>query len=271
MSRPHAVVTGAASGLGRTIAEDLAAQGWDVTGVDIQADRLTQAAAEIARATGRAIRALVVDLGDVGAAAGAIAEAWATAPIDGLVNAAAIYPAIPYLELDAKAWTHVQTVNVTSPFFATQALARLALAAGRTPAVVNVASGAARRARPGASHYSTSKAALVMATQASAIELGAHGIRVNAISPGFFAVDSAANPVTAEYEALLSETVLPGPADAGSLAATVRFLLSDAARWITGAVIPVDGGSGAGTNRLPLHWTGTTAWQRASAAEEERS
>ncbi|MFT4234634.1 MAG: SDR family oxidoreductase [Microbacterium sp.] len=258
---PHALVTGAASGLGRAIAQELAENAWQLTLVDLQDGALTTTAEHIRETTGAEVDTVVADLGVDGSASEVVERTWDRAPIDGLVNAAGIYPAIPFFELDAAAWDRVQHVNVSAPLFATQTLARRAIADGRTPAVVNIASGAARRARPGAAHYSTSKAALVMVTQASAVELGAHGIRVNAISPGFFAVDSVVNPVTPEYTRLLSETVLPGPADPRAIGATARFLLGDGARWISGAVVPVDGGAVAGTSALPAHWTGTTVWQ----------
>lgn len=105
-----------------------------------------------------------------------------------------------------------------------------------------------------------------MLTKASAIELGQHGIRVNAVSPGFFAVDSEVNPVTEEYAELLSTTILPGPAKADYVADAVQFLLGDDAKWISGANIPVDGGSSAGTRSLPQHWADETSWQTGHTA-----
>ncbi len=263
----HAVVTGAASGLGFAIADELARHGWRLTLADVRADALDAAADRLRAATGAEIAVHPADLGASGAPAALIEAAWDDAPVDGLVNAAAIYPAIDFFALDESAWDRVQRVNVGAPLWATQALAARAIAAGRRPAVVNIASGAARRARPGAAHYSTSKAALVMVTQASAVELGAHGIRVNAVAPGFFDVDSPVNPVSPAYASLLRETVLPGPADPAAVGAVTRFLLGDDARWVSGAVVPVDGGATAGTRALPPHWSGVTAWQAAPPAQ----
>ncbi|MFC9772622.1 MULTISPECIES: SDR family NAD(P)-dependent oxidoreductase [unclassified Pseudarthrobacter] len=261
MTAPHAVVTGAASGLGAAIAQELASHGWNVTGVDLQEEELGRHLGDLAATYGVRTRSIAGDLGDAGFAASVVPTAWADAPVDGLVNAAGIYPAIGFFDLTAEDWNRVQNVNVLAPLLATQALGRLAIAAGRPAAVVNIASGAANRARPGAAHYSTSKAALVMVTKATAIELGGAGIRVNAVSPGFFRVESAVNPVTEEYADLLSGTVLPGPARPASVGAAVHFLLGEGARWIHGAVIPVDGGSSAGTTALPQHWEEQTGWQ----------
>lgn len=261
MTGRHAVVTGAASGIGRAIARELAADGWQVSGVDQQDEALAVVVKELAGDFGVRAAAIVGDLADAGFPADAVRAAWADRPVDALVNAAGIYPAIPFLELTAQSWDRVQHVNVRAPVLATQALARLAIEHGRTPAVVNIASGAARRARPGAAHYSTSKAALVMATQASAVELGALGIRVNAVAPGFIDVASAVNPVTDEYADAVRGSLLPGRGAPEDIASAVRFLLSDQARWISGVVLSVDGGASAGTNRLPQHWPGQTPGQ----------
>lgn len=261
----HAVVTGAASGIGRSIARELAADGWQISGVDLQAEALAVVVKELTGSFGVRAAAIVGDLADADFPADAVRAAWAVRPVDALVNAAGIYPAIPFLELTAQSWDRVQHVNVRAPVLATQALARLAIEHGRVPAVVNIASGAARRARPGAAHYSTSKAALVMATQASAVELGALGIRVNAVAPGFIDVASAVNPVTDEYADAVRGSLLPGRGAPEDIASAVRFLLSDQARWISGVVLSVDGGASAGTNRLPQHWPGQTPGQRGGA------
>jgi 3-oxoacyl-[acyl-carrier protein] reductase len=261
----HAVVTGAASGIGRAIARELAADGWRITGVDLQADALAAALSEIEASYGSPATAITGDLADADFPARAVDTAWASSPVDALVNAAAIYPAIRFLELTAQSWDRVQHINVRAPVLATQALARLAIEHARTPAIVNIASGAARRARPGTAHYSTSKAALVMATQASAVELGSLGIRVNAVAPGFIDVASAVNPVTDEYADAVRQSVLPGRGTPQDIAGAVLFLLSDQARWISGVVLSVDGGSSAGTSRLPPHWTGQTAGQLGTA------
>ena len=261
ISRPHAVVTGAGNGLGAAIATELAAAGWDVTGVDVRREAVEAVLSEIADTYGVETHTIVGDLGEESFATDFITTAWAFAPVDGLVNAAGIYPAIPFLEVDATKWNRVQAINVVAPLLATQQLARLAIDAGTTPSIVNITSGAAKRARPGTAHYSTSKAALTMLTKASAIELGPAGIRVNAVAPGFFAVASEVNPISEEYAAFMAGNILPGSAKPHHVAGAVLFLLSEKAEWITGATVPVDGGTSVGTRSLPQHWSGESTWQ----------
>ncbi|HEV7935624.1 MAG TPA: SDR family oxidoreductase [Actinomadura sp.] len=259
MSR-HALVTGAASGIGAGVAAALAADGWTVTGVDLRETPL--------RATlPTGATALVADLADPAAPEQAVRRAWeAAGPIDAVVNAAGIYPARPFLDLDAQVWDQVQAVNVRAPMLAIRAFAELAIAAGRTGAAVNISSGSALRARPGAAHYSTSKAAVEMLTKAAAVELGGAGIRVNAVSPGFVTVDSDANPVTEEYAAAVSVNPLGRRGRPSDIAAAVVWLLSPAAEWVTGSILRVDGGASAGTTTLPLHWPGLTGVQAPADA-----
>jgi NAD(P)-dependent dehydrogenase (short-subunit alcohol dehydrogenase family) len=254
----HVLVTGAASGIGQATAESFAADGWQVTGVDIRVSELAAAMGALPEGLGAAVPC---DLADPSAPEKAIATAWAREPLSHVVNAAGIYPAISFLDLGDVLWDRVQAVNVRAPMLLTQAFARRAIDAGRTGSVVNISSGAALRARPGAAHYCTSKAALEMLTRAAAVELGSVGIRVNAVSPGFVTVKSRVNPVSDEYADAVSANLLGRRGQPSDIASAVRWLCSTESGWVTGTILRVDGGMSAGTNQLPLHWTGLTAVQ----------
>jgi NAD(P)-dependent dehydrogenase (short-subunit alcohol dehydrogenase family) len=254
----HVLITGAGSGIGRQTALAFAQQGAALSLVDLRADAAAKVAREAQALGAAATHVHGADLRDADAPAAMVRQAWATAPVDVLVNAAGVYPATPFLDLDASIWDAVQNLNVRAPLLSTVTLAQLASAAGRRPVVVNISSGAALRARPGAAPYATSKAALEMATRASALELGPLGIRVNAVAPGFVTVDSEANPVTEEYAAAVSANPLGRRGRPDDIANAVLWLCSDAAQWITGEVLRVDGGASTGAMNLPLHWAPAT-------------
>lgn len=251
----HAVISGAGSGIGLQIARRFAGLGFRITLVDIHPGPLAQASEACREAGSAEVSTLVIDLGSDLGPEEMIAGSWAIAPVDVLVNSAGVYPATPFLSLDAATWNKVLNLNTRAPVLATVALAQRAVEAGRPANVVNISSGAALRARPGAAPYSTSKAALEMATRASALELGRYGIRVNAVAPGFVTVNSSVNPVTEEYAAAVSTNPLGRRGEPDDIARAVVWLVGDEAAWITGEILRVDGGSATGAMHLPLHWT----------------
>lgn len=265
------MVTGAASGIGAAICRRFALDGSRITAIDLRRDALREMCDALARDCGVPVVAVVGDLADASFAERVVGDAWVeSGPVDVAVLAAGIYPALSFLEMTVSAWDHVQAVNVRSAMQITRCLAKRAIADARKAAVVHISSGAALRARPGAAHYSASKAALEMLTRSAAIELGRFGIRVNAVSPGFVDVDSQVNPVTEAYAAAVSVNPLGRRGRPDDVAAAVHWLAGEDAAWVTGAIVRVDGGASAGATALPMHWPGPTGHQLPTN-ERERS
>ena len=178
-----------------------------------------------------------------------VARRWQAADI--LVNNAGVYPSGFLLDIDAAEWDRIMDVNVRAPFVLTQLIAKQMITAGRTGSIVNISSGASRKLRRSVVPYCLSKTALDRLTKGYALELAPFGIRVNAVEPGF-APGSTASPLTEEHVRQTTAGIplgrASGPDDAAS---TVLFLCSEAASYITGAAIAVDGGNSIGS--LAVH------------------
>jgi NAD(P)-dependent dehydrogenase (short-subunit alcohol dehydrogenase family) len=237
------IVTGAGAGVGAGIALRFAEAGAAVVvGCRTNAARAEAVTRRIVEAGGRA----VVWAGDVAGTAGAeavVARCYeAFGAVDVVVNNAGSYPVHPLLEMPEAEWRAVVDANLTSLHLLTQAAARSMVARRAGGAIVNIASIEASNPAPGHAHYDSAKAAVVMHTRTAAAELGRHGIRVNAVSPGLIdreGLREAWPDGVSRYLASVPLGRLGQPAD---VADACLFLASPAARWITGAEIVVDGG-----------------------------
>lgn len=250
----HVVVTGAAHGIGRETALAFSDAGTLLTLVDMNGPELERVAGEIEGRGARVGGVIALDLAVGDAAERVLEGAWESSPVDVVVSSAGIYPSADVMELEAEHWDRVQAVNVRAPVLLTAAFARRAVNAGRPGCVVNISSGAALRARPGGSAYSTSKAALEAATRAAALELAPHRIRVNAVAPGFIPVHSEVNPVTDDYARAASENPLGRAGTPRDVAEAVLWLAGAESSWVTGQIIRVDGGVSTGAWSLPHAW-----------------
>jgi NAD(P)-dependent dehydrogenase (short-subunit alcohol dehydrogenase family) len=165
---------------------------------------------------------------------------------DVVVANAGIYPNTPFLEIAEEEWDRVLDTNLKGAFLTCQAGAALMKKAGRG-CIVTVASGVAVNVLPGWSHYSASKAGVVALTRAMALELGADGIRVNGVMPGYFEIGAGGSHLDEHYkEMAASLNALRRPGATAELAAAVLLLASHLASFVTGVVLPVDGGSSVG-------------------------
>lgn len=247
LSGKVAVVTGGGSGIGREIAVDLARLGATVVIADISDG--SSAVAEIVALGGKA-SAHRVDMGDE-AAITAFAQRFAAtfAHLDILVNNAGLFTTItrgPFDELDVQEWRKVLDVNVTGPFLITRALLPMLKqsAAGR---VINITSATVFSAPPGMLHYVTSKGALTAMTRSMARELGAFGITVNAIAPGFTMSDGVianqAEKFPGQAERTRAGRSIARDQVPADIIGAVAFLAADNSGFITGQTIVVDGGT----------------------------
>jgi len=242
--RRRALVTAAASGIGLVIVRALREAGWAVVLSDLPGS------AGAARAAEFGAEWMACDLRDANAIA-ALAEA--VGDVGLLVNNGGIAgPTLPVAELPPDAWNEVLAVNLTAPFLLAQAIVPRMVAAGGG-VIVNIASVAAKIGYPGRSPYAASKWGLLGLTATLAREVGAQGIRVNAILPGsvrgpriaaVIAGYAEANGVTmADAEAHYLKRQATGRfIEPEEIAGMVLFLVSDAARSITGQFLGVDGG-----------------------------
>lgn len=230
-----AIVTGAANGIGRAVALALAAAGAAVCVNDINPDRIETVAEEIVQAGGCAL-AFHGDISNRFQAAALIETAReAFGRIHILVNAAGVYRAEPLLKIDEWDWRRQIEVNISGAFFCTQLLGRVMSEEGGGR-IINIASTAGRvGTNTEASAYVTSKAGLIGLTKQSARELAAHHIRVNAVCPAY--VDEPDMP---HYDPPPNALKRMGAPE--EVAQVVLFLCSDAASFITGQALNVDGG-----------------------------
>lgn len=239
-----ALVTGASRGIGEATARLLAAHGAEVIVSSRKLEGCEAVAASI-RADGGRAEARALHIGDAEAVEACFAELEAAGRAPQLlVNNAAANPYFgPMLDMDLAAFDKTVSTNVRGYFWTSVQAARR-MVKGGGGAIVNVASVNARRAEPTQGVYSATKAAIVNLTEGFARELGASGVRVNAVLPGItdtrFA--SALTGNEAILRGLLRRVPLGRIADPSEIAPTIAFLLSDAAGYVTGASFAVDGG-----------------------------
>ncbi len=239
----RALVTGGSRGIGRAVAELLAACGADVA---ITYQRNSSAASavvgaiEAQRRTALAIQADFANPDAPAAVLERVGRAWGS--LDFLVNNAGVWEPTPIIARDDAQLQRLLQINFSSAVGCIQASLTL-LGRSSSPAIVNISSTAGQRGEAGYSIYASTKSALIGLTKSLAVELGPH-IRVNAVAPGWVDTDATVTalggPDRAQIVAAIPLQRIPTPAD---LAGPVVFLCSDWARHITGEVLNVNGGS----------------------------
>lgn len=234
-----AVVTGAAQGLGRAIAERLGAEGASMAAVDINGT----GAEATARAIGDKAFAVPCDIGDPAAVTALFDTVVQRAgKLDVLVNDAAIVPFVPWDELTFEEWRRVLRVNLDGLFLMCRAGSDLMRKTGYGR-IVNIASNSIFAGTPNMAHYVASKGGVFSFTRALATELGAHKITVNSVCPGLTDTEGVQQtPHKEAFEFVEMLQAIKGRGMPADIVPAVAFLASEEAHWITGQALAADAG-----------------------------
>jgi NAD(P)-dependent dehydrogenase (short-subunit alcohol dehydrogenase family) len=248
------VVTGGSQGIGEACARRLVRDGASVVLWDV-ADDAGRALAEELCAAGPVAQYLHCNVASKTEVDAALAATLARfGRVDGLVNNAGIFKAAPFLEITEDDWDAVIAVNLKGAFLVAQAVAReMVKAAGPNKgAIVNMSSVNGTLTIPTIASYNVSKGGINQLTRVMALSLADQGVRVNAVAPGTIATELAKSAVLTSDEArarIMSRTPMKRLGEPGEIADVTAFLLSDAASYVTGEIVVVDGG------RMTLNYT----------------
>lgn len=233
-----ALVTGANTGLGQAIAVGLAQAGADIVALGRSAPTETEAAV---RALGRGFKAIAADLSSTAPIADVAAQA---GPVDILVNNAGIIRRADSLDFTEEDWDAVIDTNLKTAFFLSQAVARTWVAGGRGGKIINICSMLSFQGGIRVPSYTASKSGLAGITRLLACEWAGRGINVNGIAPGYFATNNteALRADETRNRDILGRIPAGRWGDPADLAGAAVFLASDAAAYVHGTILPVDGG-----------------------------
>lgn len=237
------LVTGASSGLGAHFARLLAGKGALVAAAARRTERLEELARGCERLLGRVVP-LALDVSSVSAIETGVAEAARLlGGLDVLVNNAGVAESERALSVSEAQWDSQLDVNLKGCFFAAQAAAKLMAEQGSGGTIVNIASILGARVAASVAPYAISKAGLIQMTKVLALEWARHGIRVNALAPGYIVTDINREFFAGEAGAALKKRIpMRRAGEPDDLDGPLLLLCSDAGRYMTGAVVAVDGG-----------------------------
>jgi 3-oxoacyl-[acyl-carrier protein] reductase len=239
-----ALVTGGSRGIGAAVCAELAAAGAEVAVNYARSAAAAEEVCEAVRAAGGTAHAVAGDVSTPEGAAGLVAQVESeVGPVAILVCNAGITRDNLIMKLSDDDWRSVIDTNLGGAFFTCRAVARPMLKR-RAGVIVAISSVVGVHGNAGQTNYAASKAGLIGLTKSLAKELGGRGIRVNSVAPGYIATELTDALPEPAREAILAQTPLGRLGDPADVAQVVRFLVSDAAAFVTGDVLAVDGGLG---------------------------
>jgi len=243
LSGRTAIVTGASGGIGSGIARRFAEAGANVVcHYQTNGEAAVKLVAAIEKAGGKAV-AIQADVSTGEGAAKLVAATIAQfGSLDILINNAGQQPVKPLPDVTEAEWSAMMAANVAGPFLLAKAMVEHLRQASKGGSIVNIASIEGHNPAPAHGHYATSKAALLMFTKAAALEFGPFGIRVNSVCPGLIHRDGIEAGWPEGVQRWKDAAALKRLGQPDDIADACLFLASDAARWITGADLVVDGG-----------------------------
>jgi 3-oxoacyl-[acyl-carrier protein] reductase len=237
-----AIITGAASGIGRACALELARRGANICVVDQAGEDVMIQTSHLLKETGARVATFTADVTDHGKAGRIVAETRVRmGRVDMLVSAAGVNSDAPIWDITESQWDRVLNVNLKGTFNYLHAVAPI-FREQRSGKIVNIASIQALRGSFGISNYAASKAGVIGLTKSAAVELGRSNVNVNAVAPGFIRTAMTERLPARIMEEAEREAVLGRIGEPQDVANLVAFLCSELARHITGEVIKVDGG-----------------------------
>lgn len=239
-TRGAVIVTGASRGIGRAIAEDLAAAGYRLALVARDGDRLQEVAAALP--AGTEVMTCPADIADPARVQAVVDEVQARyGAVWGLVNNAGVTADGLLMRMSAEAWKLPLAVNLDGTFHFTRAVAPLMMRQ-REGRIVNISSVIGLTGNAGQANYAASKAGIIALTKSVAKELGGRNVTCNAVAPGFIATDMTADLPDKVRADMLARIPLKRFGEGKDVAGVVRFLLSPESAYVTGQTLVVDGG-----------------------------